>query len=341
VADLLRTRFSELVGIEVPIIQAPIGQVSSPKLVAAVSNAGGLGSLSGTWRTTEELRRLIQEIQSLTKKPFAVNLVLEWPQHERLQVCAELGVPILSFFWGDPSPYLDDVHSSGALVLQTVGSADDAKLQVDRGVDAVVAQGWESGGHIWGQVATLPLIPAVVDAVTPIPVIAAGGIADGRGFAAALALGADGIWIGTRFIASVESTAHPTYKDAVLQASEAQTAYTTLFENDEGWSDAHHRVLRNSTYQNWEDAGAPPRGSRPGEGGQVATLADGTRVHRYADWEPTADTSGDVESLALYAGQSAGLVHTIKPAADIVRELVDDAQRHLARSQNLFSPDPS
>lgn len=251
-----------------------------------------------------------------------------------MNACLELHVPILSFFWGDPSPYIDDVHASGALVMQTVGSADDARLQVSRGVDVVVAQGWEAGGHVWGEVGTLPLVPAVVDAVDPVPAIAAGGIADGRGMAAALALGAAGVWIGTRFLASAESAAHPEYKKAVLQADEGSTEYTTLF--DEGWPSAPHRVLRNSTFETWSSAGKPPRGDRPGEGEPVATRPDGTPVLRYADWEPTLDMSGQVEALAMYAGQSTGLVHDIRPAADIVEELAHDAHRCLEEALLKF-----
>jgi NAD(P)H-dependent flavin oxidoreductase YrpB (nitropropane dioxygenase family) len=241
-----------------------------------------------------------------------------------------MGVPVLSFFWGDPAPYLSDVHAAGAVVMQTVGSASEARATVARGVDVVVAQGWEAGGHVWGQVATLPLVPAVVDAVDPVPVVAAGGIADGRGMAAAFVLGAAGVWVGTRFLASSESAAHEAYKEAVLRADESNTAYTTLF--DEGWPSAPHRVLRNSTVSAWERAGQPAHGSRPWEGETVARLADGAPVVRYADSEPVVGMSGDVEALAMYAGQSAGLVHEVKPAAVIVEELVAEAQRALSGS---------
>jgi nitronate monooxygenase len=148
-------------------------------------------------------------------------------------------------------------------------------------------------------------------------------------------LGAAGVWLGTRFLASAESHAHPTYKQAVLQADENRTAYTMLF--DEGWRSAPHRVLRNSTYENWASAGKPPRGDRPWEGERVARLPDGSPVLRYADWEPTLDTSGDVEALAMYAGQSAGLVHDIRPAADIVAELAETARRCLETSLRQFS----
>jgi nitronate monooxygenase len=323
---MITTPFSEMVGIDVPIVQAPIGVASTPELVTAVSNAGGLGMLSGSWRAPGELRTLISAIQAGTKRPFGVNLGLEWEQDERLKICLEAGVPVISFFWGDPASFVDRVHAAGALVMQTIRSAEDAERQVANGVDILVAQGWEAGGHVWGEVAVMPLIPAVVDAVGPVPVVAAGGIGDGRGMAAALALGAQGVWLGTRFLASVESGAHDVYKHAVITADEAGTAYTTLF--DGGWA-APHRVLRNSTYEEWEAAGSPMRGERPGEDEQLATNADGSAVRRYDDAKPVVGIAGDVEALSLYAGQSAGTVHDVRPAAQIVSDVAAEAERCL------------
>jgi len=315
-----------MLGIEVPIVQAPIGAASTPELATAVSNAGGLGMLSGSWREPGELRRLISAIQAGTDRPFGVNLGLEWDQDERLRICLEAGVPVISFFWGDPAPFVERVHAAGALVMQTIRSAEDAERQVANGVDILVAQGWEAGGHLWGEVAVMPLIPAVVDAVGSVPVIAAGGIGDGRGMAAALALGAQGVWVGTRFLASTESAAHDVYKNAVIAADEAGTAYTTLF--DGGWL-APHRVLRNSTYEAWEAAARPMPGERPGEHEQLATNADGSAVRRYDDAKPVVGTTGDIEALSLYAGQSAGIVHDVRPAAQIVSDLACEAERCL------------
>lgn len=237
--------------------------------------------------------------------------------------------PYVSFFWGDPAPYVERAHQAGAVVLHTVGGAEEARRAVGAGVDVVVAQGWEAGGHVWGDTATLPLVPAVVDAVHPTPVIAAGGIADGRGVVAALALGAGAAWIGTRFLASREAAVHPVYRQRVLGASETDTVYSHLF--DIGWPDAPHRVLRNSTVRLWEWAGRPPRGKRPGEAEIVAWTADGRPIVRYADVIPLPGMSGDVEALALYAGQSVGLVREEEPAAEIVRKLADEAALVLER----------
>ena len=176
------------------------GGVVGPTLAAAVSNAGGLGMLV-PWRADlATVRRQIQETRALTSKPFGVNLNLEFPQEERLEVSLDEGVRIISFFWRDPAAADAAREAAGATVLHTVGSAADARRAADCGVDIIVAQGWEAGGHVRGMVATMPLIPAVVDAVSPIPVVAAGGIPTAAASPPALALGAAGAWIGTGFL---------------------------------------------------------------------------------------------------------------------------------------------
>jgi nitronate monooxygenase len=331
----IRTPLCSLLGIELPILQAPMGGCAVPPLAAAVSNAGGLGMLGVSWFELDVMRAVIGETRRLTDRPFAVNLALEWPQAERLAICLDEGVRIVSLFWGDPTPYVRSIHAAGALLLQTVGSADEARRAVDAGADVVVAQGWEAGGHVWSQVATLPLVPRVVDAVRPTPVVAAGGIADGRGVAAVLVLGAAGAWIGTRFLASEEAFIHPSYRDRVIAARETDTVYTTLF--DVGWPAAPHRTLRNSTVAAWESAGQPASGTRPGEGETVATLPDGTPVPRYSEIPPLPGMEGDIESLVHYAGQSAGLVSRVRPAADIVRELAEETARALAAGAGLVA----
>jgi nitronate monooxygenase len=318
------TALTRILNIDVPIVQAPIANLTCPELVAGVSNAGALGMLSVTWRTPEEIRSLLRRIRELTDKPFGVNLVLAWNMRQRLEVCLEENVPVVSFFWGDPSPFLGNVHQTGAVAMLTVGSAGDARIAVDQGVDILVAQGWEAGGHVIGSVATLPLVPSVVDAAKGAPVVAAGGIADGRGLAAVLALGAAGAWIGTRFVASQEALAHAEYQERIVRAEATDTVYTTLF--NVGWEDAPHRVLRNSTVAAWEDAGSPAT-DRPGEGEPVARLPDGTQAVRYSDYEPAAGVEGEVEALAHYAGQSAGLVSEVQPAGVIVRQIAEEALR--------------
>lgn len=329
-----QTSLCRLLNIDLPIVQAPICSASCPALAAAVSNAGALGMLSVTWRSFDETRQVIRETRALTDKPFGVNLVLQREQTERLKVCLEEGAKIVSFFWGDPSPYVKMAHDAGALVMHTVASAEEAKRVVDAGVDVVVAQGWEAGGHVWGEVATLPLVPRVADAVSPIPVIAAGGIADGRGIAAVLMLDAAGAWLGTRFLLSEEAAVHRLYQEKVAEAKETDTVYSRLF--DIGWENAPHRTLRNSTVQQWEDAGCPLSGERPNEGEVIASLADGRPVQRYSDVIPLPNMTGNLEALALYAGQSAGLASRIQPAAEIVRELVEETVRALRKGACLI-----
>ena len=215
------------------------------------------------------VRRQIRETKALTQRPFGVNLILDFDQQERLAACLEEGVSIISLFWGDPAPLVGRIHEAGAVVLHTAADAADARRAVEAGVDIIVAQGWEAGGHVRGQMTSLCLIPSVVDAVAPTPVVAAGGIADGRGLAAVLALGASGAWIGTRFLAAKEAAIHPHYREILLQANGVDTVYTQLF--DVGGPNAPHRVLRNSTVRAWEAAGHPASGSRPGEGEVLAT----------------------------------------------------------------------
>ncbi|MFL5295059.1 MAG: NAD(P)H-dependent flavin oxidoreductase [Phenylobacterium sp.] len=319
----MRTALCDRLGIELPIVQAPMGGASCPALAAAVSNAGGLGMLALWYYPPEAVRAAIRETRALTDRSFGVNLVLTSPQEERLAVCLDEGVPVISLFWGDPGPLTARAHAAGAVVTSTVGTARQAREAVAAGVDVVVAQGWEAGGHVLGEVATLPLTRAVVEAVGPVPVVAAGGISDGHGLAAVLALGAAGAWIGTRFLATPEAAIHPQYRERLLAASEAETVHSRLF--DVGWPDAPHRVLRNATVEAWEAAGRPARGARPGEGEPVAHGPRGP-IPRYASITPMPDMEGDIEALSMWSGQGVGVVDEVKPAGEVVREIADEAR---------------
>ena len=326
----LRTPLCAQLGIEHPIIQAPIGGAAIPELAAAVSEAGALGMLTMTSADDDWIRRTFASMRALTARPFGVNLILEEEQRAQLETCLAEGARIVSYFWRrfEPSdPYIEEAHAAGALVLLTVGSADDARRAVDAGVDVVVAQGFEAGGHVWGSVATLPLIPAVVDAVSPVPVVAAGGIGDGRGLAAVLVLGAQAGWLGTRFLLADESPVHPKHADLALAAAETDTTYSSLFDGD--WPAAPHRTLMNSTYRAWVAAGSPPSGQRPGEGETIGYSVDGRPIPRYYVSHPTVTrVVGDdaAEAMALYAGQSVGVIHERKPARRIVQDLMNEAE---------------
>lgn len=320
--------FCERLGIQVPIIQAPVGNISTPELAAAVSNAGGLGMIGVSGMPLDRVKARLRATAELTRRPFGANVILAISPPEAVDTVLDAGVKVLSLFWGEPAPFADRAHRAGALVLSTVATAREAREAVAAGVDIVVAQGWEAGGHVRGTVSTLALVPRVVDEVDPVPVIAAGGIADGRGVAAVLALGAAAAWIGTRFVCAEESAAHPVYQQLLADATETDTVYSTLF--DRGWPHAPHRTLRNSTVRAWQDAGEPVPGDRPGEDEVVARRHDGTEVRRYAVSPPTAAvTTGDPEAMAVYAGQGVGLITRQEPAADIVRGLMREAQQAL------------
>ena len=319
----------EMLGIDVPLVLAPMGGAVGPDLAAAVCNAGGLGTLPLWTRDIPTLKETVEATRALTSKPFAVNLNMQFPQEERLEACLELGVPVISFFWDDPGHLIRKAKDAGAVVMHSVGHAYEARKAVDDGVDIIVAQGWEAGGHVRGTVATMPLVTAVVDAVGDTPVIAAGGIADGRGLAAAFALGASGGWIGTRFLASHEATIHPDYRARILASSENDTVYLEdLF--DGGWPAAPHRALRNSTINAWEAAGCPPVGQRAGADDVILHYASRPDVLRYDSHTPSPEAKGDVEPGSLWAGQTVGTVNRSQPAADIVHEIMDEARRVIA-----------
>ncbi len=337
----LRTPLCDRLEIEYPIVQAPIGSATCPDLAAAVSNAGGLGHLAVTWRDLEETDRVVRETRDLTDEPFAVNLVLDEATtvHDtarHLEVVLEAGAEIVSFSFGDPEPYVDAVHDAGGLVCQTVASATAARRAVEADVDVVVAQGLEAGGHVGSEVATTALVPRVADAVD-VPVVAAGGIADGRGIAAALALGADGVWLGTRFVATEEAVVADRYRERVRESDETDTRLTTVF--DKGWPGMPHRVLENETLERYDGAGRPPSGDRPSEDDVVATTGEGESIERYDEALATPDVSGDVDAMALYAGQGVGLADDVPSAGDLVDDLVAETLEASERLSALAGGD--
>ena len=213
----------EKLGISVPIVLGPMAGAVGPELVAAVSNAGGLGLLPVWHREPWETKASVEATRRLTSKSFGLNFNNNYPMDAHLAAAIEEGASIATFFWGLDAARIRRAKDAGMTVFQTIGSADEARQAVDSGVDVVVAQGWEAGGHVWSTVATLALVPCVVDAVGSVPVIAAGGIADGRGLAAVLALGASAAWIGTRFLLAVESAVDTSHRGELIAASEADT----------------------------------------------------------------------------------------------------------------------
>ncbi len=335
---MLRTELCDLLGIEYPIFVAPMGFVTGPELAAAVSNAGGFGILAFSGSPPAVLRERIRHLRTLTDKPFGVNLLQHYKVDEHVRVCIEERIPALSFFWGDPSPYIQMAHDAGIKVINQVGSVGEAVKSSGSGVDIIIAQGVEAGGHIAGEVGVMTLVPRVVDAVSPVPVVAAGGIADARGVVAALALGARGVMLGTRFLATAEASAHPIYKQKVIEASEADTVRTTLFGH--GWPNAPHRTLRTPFVEAWFANESRGNESRPDEPVIGATRIGDQHVPvlRFMGFPPSTDASGDIESMNLLAGQSAGLVNEIKPAAVVVQELVEGVEK-IIKVMNRFLTD--
>jgi NAD(P)H-dependent flavin oxidoreductase YrpB (nitropropane dioxygenase family) len=227
---------------------------------------------------------------------------------------------------------VEGAHRNGVKVFVQVGSLAEAKAAAAAGVDAVIVQGVEAGGHVRGTASIWGLLPAAVEALKPVSVLASGGIGDGAGIARALRLGAHGVSLGTRFVASDEAWVHPAYKQRIVDSTAADTVYSELF--DAWWPNAPHRVLRNKTIDEWEAAGRPPVGSRPGEGttigGRRSLAGDLQPWPRYATGMLTPNFEGDFESAAMMAGESCSVVNDIKPAGVIVRDLVREAEAALA-----------
>lgn len=340
---VLTTPLCRELGIEYPIFNVGFGTSARPDLAAAVSNAGGCGVLGGGGGSipADNLRADIARVRELTDRPFGVNVILAGladpevaPHIEKgLAVCFDERVPVLVLFWGDPSPFVEDARRAGTNLFIQVGSVEEARAAAEAGVDAIIAQGSEAGGHVKSRTPIWEILPASVEAVAPVPVLASGGIRDGADIARALSLGAQGVSLGTRFVASVEAYIHEEYKRRMVEATAEDTVYTEdLF--DVGWPDAPHRTLRGKTYEEWDAAGRPPSGERPGEGTIVGTLRTPWRtaeIPRYGVVMTTPDVEGDLDYLPLWAGESVSGVRQIKPAGEIVRELVAETEAAFPR----------
>lgn len=330
---MLTTRLCKELGIAHPIFSVGMSALAGPELAAAVSNAGGCGVLGASRAPAAFIRQQVERTRALTAKPFGANVILARPADEQVGACLDANVPILVLFWGDPSPYVDAAHRRGTKVFVQVGSVEEARAAAQAGVDGVIAQGEEAGGHVRSTTALTTLVPAVVDAIRPLRVIASGGIATGRGIVAALALGADAVSMGTRFLCSAEASATPEYKARVVQSRAADTVKTGLF--DVGWPDAPHRVIRNKIVKEWEEAGSPVSGRRAGEGSVIGTVPrfGGTvDVVKYSSGSyPSVGNTTDIEAAVLYAGVSCELIHEILPAGQIVAGLMREAEQTIAR----------
>ena len=320
-----------LFGLQYPIWQAPTGSIAGPELAAAVAAAGGMGAMALTWASPEQAAAQIRQVRAQTARPFQVNFALAFPPHA-LTAALEAGAPVVTFSWGDPTSYLAQVRAAGAKAGVQVTNVEGARRFAQSGVDFLICQGVEAGGHVQSNQPLFELLPRIVAAAGGLPVIAAGGIAEGQSIARALQLGAAGAMLGTRFVATLESRAHPDYKACLVAAQAEATALTVCFDGD--WPYAAHRVLRNTTLEQWEAAGSPPVGVRPGEGDVVGRNADGDPILRYADTAPRRGFTGEPSAMCLYAGTGCPDIHDIPSAADLLSRLQQETERSLQEQRN-------
>lgn len=303
--------------LRVPIWQAPTASLAGPELAAAVSRAGGMGSMAFTWTDPETAAEHVRQVRAATDRPFFVNFALAFPPLS-LDAALDAGVSIVTFSWGDPEPHLARVRAAGARFGIQVTNVAGAHRAIGQGADFLICQGHEAGGHVQSNSPLRELLPRILEAAEDVPVIAAGGMAHGRDIAEVLVLGARGAILGTRFVACQESRAHPEYKRQLVEAAGA-TALTVCF--DGAWPYSAHRVLRNSTLEAWEAAGSPAVGARPGEGETIAATAGGEPINRYEDTAPQQGYTGDIEAMCLYSGTGCGAITDIPTAGELVERL--------------------
>ncbi|MCI6019428.1 MAG: enoyl-[acyl-carrier-protein] reductase FabK [Clostridiales bacterium] len=313
----MKTRLTELLNIEYPVIQGGMAWVAEYHLAAAVSNAGGLGIIGAGAAPASFVKEQIEKCRELTDKPFGVNLMLMNPAADEIaEVIAESGVKVVTTGAGSPAKYMKMWKEAGVKVIPVVASVALAKIMEKNGADAIVAEGCESGGHI-GELTTMAMMPQIVDAVS-IPVIAAGGIADGRGVAAALMLGASGVQVGTRFLVAKETQVHPAYKEKVLKAKDIDAQVT-------GRSGGHPiRSLKNQMTRKYLQMEAEGATFEELESLTVGSLRK-------------AVVEGDVKTGTVMAGQIAGLVNKEQTCKEIVTELVEDAVKVINDRYQLFA----
>jgi NAD(P)H-dependent flavin oxidoreductase YrpB (nitropropane dioxygenase family) len=311
----LKTRVCEMLGVEHPVLLGGMSTHTNPEMVAGVSNAGGLGILGCAALSPQAMARNAQEIRSLSDKPFGMNLLLFLANDEAVSGVLAASPDVLSTAWGFPQMDLGALfgraHEAGAKVAHMASTVSEAQRAVEAGADVIIAQGTEGGGHV-GVMGTMPLVRMVVKAIHPVPVVAAGGVADGAGLAAALALGAEGVLLGTRFLASPESPLSSDKKQAILDSDGHDTALTEIPDIISGrvWPGAYARTKRNRLIEDWI--------GREGD----------LRYHRaeVAAQVQEAHQTGDADNSVLYTGETAGLIDDIQPVGDIVRNMVAEAE---------------
>jgi enoyl-[acyl-carrier protein] reductase II len=325
-----KTRINERYGLKVPLINAGMAFIATAPLARAVCNAGGMGILGIAGMPPDVLQAAIRDIKAVDPACFGVDIIPRFSGIEHIEVCVAEKVPVVVFFWDDvPDDWLSRLRAAGSHIWFQVGSVDEAEAALRRGAQALVAQGSEAGGHNRAAAATFSLLPAVIDAAPSVPVIAAGGIADGRTVAAALALGADAVWVGTRLLASFEANAHPQYKERVVAAGVGDTARHLIFGPE--FPHASTRGLRNRIVREWERRDAPPPYEVVSESelpviGQARLYGQEFPMKRFCGFPPTPEFTGDLEEMSLLAGESVGQTRQLMSAASIIDEMMSDAE---------------
>ncbi|HKC50928.1 MAG TPA: nitronate monooxygenase [Myxococcota bacterium] len=315
---MIETAFTKLVGASVPIQVASMPGFSTPELLCAVAGAGAVAMVGGGLMPAKSLEALLERLPRDTPGAIGVNFLVPFLDPDCIPIAAR-GASIVEFFYGEPNArWVEQAHALGALVSWQVGSVDEAIAAERAGCDFVIAQGTEAGGHVRGATSLLPLLSRVLETVR-IPVLAAGGLATARDLAAVLACGAGGARMGTRFAASSESGAHPSYVKSLLAATAADTCLTQAFSGM--WPDAPHRVLRSAI----EAAEMLPEGVI----GEVPLDGRMFPVERFSVLPPTIGSTGHLEAMALYAGESVTNVTSVRPAAELIAGLVAGAEKLL------------
>ncbi|HIZ84737.1 MAG TPA: enoyl-[acyl-carrier-protein] reductase FabK [Firmicutes bacterium] len=313
-----QTRITELLHTEYPIIQGGMAWVADYHIASAVSNAGGVGLIAAGSAPADFVREQIHKVRELTDKPFGVNIMLMSPHAADIaQVVLEEKVPVVTTGAGNPGKYIPDWKAAGITVIPVIASVSQAIRMERVGADAVVAEGCEAGGHI-GELTTMALTPQIVDAVS-IPVLTAGGVADGRGIAAAFMLGAEGVQVGTRFLAAEECNIHPNYKQAVLDCKDIGTTVTGRTTG------SPVRCIKNKLAR---EIVAMEKDVKADKEEMEKMLTGSLRA---------AVVDGDDKMGSLMAGQVAGMVHKIQPAAEIIKEMFAEAAQVLAGAQKLLA----
>ena len=330
---MFQTPVTARFGLTTPILNAGMAMVAGPELGAAVSNAGGLGMLGGAMAPPEGLRAMIAATRALTPRDFGVDLIGDFVAPEHINVLIEERVALTVFFWTIPSgTEIARLTDAGLDVWAQVGTVAEARDAVANGVTGLVVQGSESGGHTRSEASTMTLFPRIRALFPDLPLVCAGGIVDGATMAAALALGADAVWCGSRFLASAEANAHADYQRKVTEACVGDTEVTTLYGPE--WPDQPMRVIRTPAYDQARGREAEVTRIVAEHGllaGSVTSGGERVPMPRYSAILPMRDFEGDIDQCCLTAGQGAGNIAAVKPAAQILREMTDGAAAAFAR----------